>query len=73
MQDEVYKLRGVEWTVNSAGCLISSSDWETIYPARPNDAKRAHYGTNADLFQRGFGGRYFATAKFWEEIKRKYG
>lgn len=66
MENQTYKVRGVEFTVNNCGCLMICSDWETIYPARPGEPGKEHYGENADLFYEGFGGRHFATARFNE-------
>lgn len=70
MANTTYKVRGVEFTVNDYGCLLGCSDWETLYPARPGEPGREHYGENADLFEQGFGGKYFATTTFKELTQR---
>jgi hypothetical protein len=62
--NKTYKVRGVEFTVNSVGCLLHCSDWESVYEPNGKDAWR---GTNADLFKMGFGGKFFATPKFYQE------
>ena len=59
-----YKMRGVEFTVNDLGCLISCSDWESIYPSQPGEPGKEHYGENSDLFVRGYGDRFWATDAF---------
>jgi hypothetical protein len=70
MSKTTYKLRGIEFGVNASGCLMECSDWESVHPRSiAGPSSKPHFGTNADLFKRGFGGRYFATQAFFALVR----